>query len=256
MLLRAGPQAGSVERGSRVERAHGPLTHASVRTAGKFPANFFTSGSLLSAPECAEIDPEKSLYIVLVARTLVEMHGGTIHAESAGVGRGSRFIFVIPAIDLPQMTASASPLGTALGQSQTARLLVVDDNTDAANMLASLLQLDGYEVITAESGEEALALVKEYVPVAAILDLGLPGISGYQLAQALRADPLTRAMLLIALTDYGQSKDREQALASGFDQARRVRSLRAKTNRSPQSSRQRHGRRAIRPLHEIGRAHV
>jgi signal transduction histidine kinase/ActR/RegA family two-component response regulator len=154
-----------------------------------------------------------------IARSLVELHGGSIRAESDGPGLGSRFTVTLPAIDMPGAPLLLSPLGgEVLMTSHAARLLLVDDNVDAADMLASILRLDGYEVRTAASGEEALQVVAGYAPDAAILDLGLPGMSGFELARALRLAPSTRSILMVALTGYGQASDREQALSAGFDE--------------------------------------
>jgi len=99
-----------------------------------------------------------------------------------------------------------------------ARILVVDDNEDAAQSLALILRLEGNEVCVARDGDEALALLDEFVPEAAVLDIGLPKMSGYELAAALRADPRTRSIALIALTGYGRGPDRERALDAGFDE--------------------------------------
>jgi len=153
-----------------------------------------------------------------IARSLVTLHGGTIHAESAGIHHGSRFVVTLPIVDLPEPAAGRLDRAPERKAMPAARLLVVDDNADAAQMLASLLRLEGHDVRTAESAEDALALMDEFVPAAAILDLGLPGMNGYELAQALRADPRVRPSLLIALTGYGQYKDRQRALAAGFDE--------------------------------------
>ncbi|MEJ8822751.1 ATP-binding protein [Variovorax humicola] len=154
-----------------------------------------------------------------IARSLVELHGGQIRAESEGPGLGSVF-----ALRLPAMAGEVFTDGAASGRDSAAapvrppgRLLVVDDNADAAEVLALMLQLDGHEVRTAGSGPQALDLLKTFVPEAAILDIGLPGMNGYELAQTLRARPETRGMLLIALTGYGQESDRIRALAAGFD---------------------------------------
>jgi len=152
-----------------------------------------------------------------IARSLVTLHGGTIQAESAGLGHGSRFVVILPLVDLPEPTSVRPDGGGDHARVPASRLLVVDDNADAAQMLASLLQLQGHEVRTAGSAEEALASIDQFVPAAAILDLGLPGKNGYELAQILRADPRTRSSVLVALTGYGQYKDRQRALAAGFD---------------------------------------
>ena len=99
-----------------------------------------------------------------------------------------------------------------------ARILIVDDNEDAAQSLALILRLEGNEVCTARDGEEALGLLDEFVPEAAVLDIGLPGMNGYELAAALRAEPRTRSIALIALTGYGRAPDRRRALDAGFDE--------------------------------------
>lgn len=98
-----------------------------------------------------------------------------------------------------------------------ARVLIVDDNADAAHTLASLLTLAGHEVRTALHAKECLAMVADRAPDVCIVDIGLPGMDGYELARRLKAEPATRSLHLIALTGYGQPSDREKALRCGFD---------------------------------------
>jgi signal transduction histidine kinase/ActR/RegA family two-component response regulator len=152
-----------------------------------------------------------------IARNLVQLHGGTIRAESEGVGRGSRFFVTLPKRD----AATTAPAATAPGEARPvrpARILVVDDNEDAAQALASLLEIEGFEVRIAASAEQALAALQTFSPEVAVLDLGLPGMDGYELAGRLRGDPATKAIHLIALTGYGRDVDRRRALKAGFDE--------------------------------------
>ena len=153
-----------------------------------------------------------------IARNLVELHGGTIAAESAGPGCGARFSVMLPlAGDAAAAAAPAVDAPAAAATAQPTRILLVDDNDDAAQSLALVLRLEGHTVQTAADGEQALGLLDEFIPQAAILDIGLPGMNGYQLAAALRADARTRAAVLIALTGYGRDPDRKRALEAGFD---------------------------------------
>ncbi len=151
-----------------------------------------------------------------IVRTLVEMHGGNVLAASEGLGRGSRFIVRLPpGSDTPEPTAAPQPTGF---ESRGGRILVVDDNADAAETLSDLLGLVGYEVRCAHDADEALAVLDTYQPQLALLDIGLPNIDGYQLAALMRADPRCAAMKLVALTGYGGENDRERALQAGFDE--------------------------------------
>jgi len=152
-----------------------------------------------------------------IAKNLVELHGGTIAAESGGEGRGARFAVTLPLATAAAATGSAAP-HRLQAHGRHARILVVDDNDDAAQSLALILRLEGNEVAVARDGHEALALLDEFVPEAAVLDIGLPKMSGYELAEALRADARTRSIALIALTGYGRGADRQRALHSGFDE--------------------------------------
>ena len=152
-----------------------------------------------------------------IAKNLVEMHGGTITAESAGAGRGSRFTLTLPLVEPAAIAPTDAPL-PAVVPARAARILIVDDNDDAAQSLALVLRLEGHEVCTARDGDEALRLLDEFVPQAAVLDIGLPKMNGYELAAALRADPRTRSVALIALTGYGRAPDRRRALDAGFDE--------------------------------------
>jgi CheY-like chemotaxis protein len=152
-----------------------------------------------------------------IARNLVELHGGTITAESDGVGRGARLTVTLPVAESATAAPAAADAPVAAAAKPT-RVLVVDDNDDAAQSLALVLRLEGHTVRTAPDGEEALRQLDEFVPEAAILDIGLPRMNGYQLAAALRADSRTRSIVLIALTGYGRGPDRRRAFDAGFDE--------------------------------------
>jgi signal transduction histidine kinase/ActR/RegA family two-component response regulator len=152
-----------------------------------------------------------------IAKNLIELHGGRIAAASAGAGRGACFTVTLPLLDEADAALVPAPAAAAV-PARRARVLIVDDNEDAAQSLALMLRLEGNEVCTAPDGLQALALLDEFVPEAAVLDIGLPKMSGYELAAALRADPRTRSIALVALTGYGRAHDRERALEAGFDE--------------------------------------
>jgi CheY-like chemotaxis protein len=151
-----------------------------------------------------------------IVRSLVELHGGRVAAASEGPGMGSRFDVWLPLAD-GAMLQPAPPLPAAPAAG-TGRLLVVDDNADAAETLSELLRLAGYEVRSAGHASAALALLEEFEPQLALLDIGLPGIDGYQLAELVRAHPRGQGARLVALTGYGQDNDRAKALAARFDE--------------------------------------
>jgi signal transduction histidine kinase/ActR/RegA family two-component response regulator len=150
-----------------------------------------------------------------IARNLVELHGGTIEAESAGLGAGSTFVVTLPLAT--RAAAAPLPSATAVTAPQALRLLVVDDNVDAAESLALLLAMDGHEVKTAASGTDALQLLERYTPHIALLDIGLPVMDGYELARRMRDDARLGSIALVALTGYGSAADQERVLRAGFD---------------------------------------
>ena len=152
-----------------------------------------------------------------IAYHFVELHGGTIRALSEGRGRGSRFVVTLPQAPMAAPASEPKPAGTPAAR-RSARILVVDDNVDAAQSLALVLEFEGHEVQTAGSAEEAIERLAALRPDLAILDIGLPGMDGYELARRLRADPRTRAARLIALTGYGRAPDRRRAIDAGFDE--------------------------------------
>lgn len=150
-----------------------------------------------------------------LVRSLARMHGGDISAQSEGLGHGSTFILRLPRIAPPGVQVSASPEEEVL-PSGGRRVLVVDDNLDAAEALAEVLRLHGHAVQTTPSSQAALNLSRDKPPDVYILDIGLPDIDGLQLVQALRALPTTATARYIALTGYGQPEDRRRALEAGF----------------------------------------
>jgi signal transduction histidine kinase/ActR/RegA family two-component response regulator len=151
-----------------------------------------------------------------IVRTLVHMHGGTVTAHSDGPGTGSRFTVRLAKADAP--AASEMPRQRAQTPRGNGRVLLVDDNADAAETMARLLTLTGYEVRTANDAHAALALLDTFTADIGLLDIGLPGMDGYELARRLRADPRSRAMRLIALTGYGREPDRHRSAEAGFDE--------------------------------------
>jgi PAS domain S-box-containing protein len=154
-----------------------------------------------------------------LARQIVEMHGGSIHAASEGPGRGAAFTVRLPAGALCVARSPSPPTtqAAAAPPSTPRRTLVVDDNRDAADSMAALLDLRGHTTWVAYDGESALALAAEHAPQVVLLDIGLPGMDGYEVAARLRALAQTRNSRLIALTGYGQPEDRRRSQQAGFD---------------------------------------
>ncbi|HEY7641133.1 MAG TPA: response regulator [Steroidobacteraceae bacterium] len=146
-----------------------------------------------------------------VCKQVVEMHGGSIVANSAGVGRGSTFTIRLPLAEPP---ATAPPVVTPQPHTSQ-RVLIVDDNRDAADSLAMLLRLEGRETLSAYSGEEALRALRPFNPQLVLLDIGLPGLDGYEVARRLKA--IAPALHVIALSGYAQLEDRQRSAAAGFD---------------------------------------
>ena len=152
-----------------------------------------------------------------LVKRLVSLHGGTVSVQSEGEGKGSAFCVHLPvAADAPEDETQEDAGGPSGGQRKL-RIIVVDDNVDAGETLATLLEMHGHEVRTASSGQEASALATEFHPDLAFLDIGLPDMSGYELAATLRASPALSATRLVALTGWGAAKDKEQSRRAGFD---------------------------------------
>jgi PAS domain S-box-containing protein len=152
-----------------------------------------------------------------LVRSLVEMHGGTVRAYSGGPGQGSEFVVRLPlAADHPAgeagAEAEAEPAAATRG-----RILVVDDSVDSAESLALMLKLSGNEVRTAYDGPGALATAATFAPDVVLLDIGMPGMDGYEVARRLRQQPTLRNALLIAQTGWGQEEDRRRSKEAGFD---------------------------------------
>ncbi|MDQ3364742.1 MAG: ATP-binding protein [Myxococcota bacterium] len=150
-----------------------------------------------------------------LVENLVALHGGSVTAASAGEGQGSQFVVRLPVADMP--AAARAPAPAAPGSSPPRRILVVDDNVDAASLLAELLGDLGHEVAIAHDAHDALDMFPVFAPEVAILDIGLPVMDGYELAVKLRERGATPPCRLVAVTGYGQEGDRARALAAGFD---------------------------------------
>jgi PAS domain S-box-containing protein len=155
-----------------------------------------------------------------LVRSLVQMHGGTVRAYSGGMGKGSEFVLRLPALPrarrpevMPKQVDGCPPDHHA-----RRRILVVDDNVDAAESLAMLLRLEGQDVRVAHDGAAALKAVQAEVPELVFLDLGMPGMDGYEVARRLRQQPALQKIVLVALTGWGQEEDRRRTKEAGFDQ--------------------------------------
>ncbi len=155
-----------------------------------------------------------------LVKHLVELHGGRVAAYSDGVGRGTEFVVSLPAQTTagaePQAMTDPAPPAQAAARAPT-RILVVDDLVASAETLMTLLEMEGYEVRVANEGKAALQIAQDFHPDAVLLDIGLPGMNGFEVAKGLRSQPESRDALLIALTGYGEAESRQRSHQAGFD---------------------------------------
>jgi PAS domain S-box-containing protein len=178
-------------------------------------ADIFTMFSQIDGGN-ARSDGGLGIGLALV-KGLVGLHGGTVAARSAGLGHGSEFVITLPASVVVGRPASLDAPELAGGPESGRRVLVADDNKDAAETLAHLLTLEGHEVRIAHDGREALALARIFRPEVALLDIGMPDMNGYEVAKSLRREPWGGAMVLAAVTGWGQEEHRRSSVAAGFD---------------------------------------
>jgi CheY-like chemotaxis protein len=149
-----------------------------------------------------------------LVRGLVELHGGSVRAQSKGPNRGSEFVVRLPIAAVP----SAAPAGNgAQQQDGTRTVLVIEDNLDSGQTLADVLALNGHRVQVATDGRSGIAKAREMKPDVILCDIGLPDVDGYEVARTLRADPALQATYLVALSGYAQEDDRRRATRAGFD---------------------------------------
>ncbi|MGE0158477.1 MAG: PAS domain S-box protein [Gemmatimonadales bacterium] len=173
----------------------------------------------------SQIDPEAEASAgglgigLALVKGLVERHRGTVVAHSEGPGKGSEFVVTLPAASstaaAAQRSASARRQTGAVDRSR--RLLVVDDNVDAAESMAIVLRMEGYEVRTAHDGEAAIEMASDYRPHMMLLDLGMPKVNGYDVARRIRSESWGRDVVLVACTGWGQPEDRRRSKTAGFD---------------------------------------
>ncbi len=150
-----------------------------------------------------------------LVKQLVEMHEGSVQAYSAGLGRGSEFVVQLPMIT---PTAQAADSGeSSLPTANIRRIVIVDDNEDSAMTLAMLFEMTGDETQTAHDGLQAVEIAAAFQPDIALLDIGLPGLNGYEVAERIRQQPGGESIILVALTGWGQVEDRQKSSAAGFD---------------------------------------
>jgi CheY-like chemotaxis protein len=153
-----------------------------------------------------------------LVNSVVAMHGGEVAARSPGAGSGSTFTILLPcSIQEESAPSTAASLLAQDHAGQAVNVMIVDDNMDAANSLAALLEAFGHEVVVRNEAHAALPAANESAAEVFILDIGLPGIDGYELARRIRAQPACAKATLIALTGYGQPGDRTLVMAAGFD---------------------------------------
>jgi len=153
-----------------------------------------------------------------LVRSLLDLHGGSVEAFSEGPERGSEFVVRLPALTSQVEASRAAPVISSDERAAArCRILIVDDNVDSAESIALLLELNGHQVKVAHDGPTALEVAGRFRPDVIVLDIGLPGMDGYEVARRLRHGVTTREALLIALTGYSQAEDRLQSQAAGFD---------------------------------------
>jgi signal transduction histidine kinase/ActR/RegA family two-component response regulator len=158
---------------------------------------------------------------LIVVRGLVQMHGGSVEARSEGAGRGSMFTVRLPLLSAEEFKMTVAPTRDAMvaepAVASSLRILVVDDNQDSACSMTLLLELQGHEVQVAHAGQVALRMAQESTPDVILLDIGMPGMNGYEVARHLRSQAAFADTLLVAVTGYGRASDVKQTESAGFD---------------------------------------
>jgi PAS domain S-box-containing protein len=198
----------------RDEIAHVQVTDTGIGMSASLLRHVFEP--FVQGPEALD-RPEGGLGIGLtLVKSIVELHGGTVTASSGGSDQGSTISLTLPLCDT-HSTADDSSSPAQRVHAATS-ILIVDDNQDAADSLAMMLRLEGHDVRVANDGPQALALVQEMQPAVVVLDIGLPNMSGYEVARRLKSMPLKTNVRLIALTGYGQDDDLRAAFDAGFEQ--------------------------------------
>jgi len=204
----------TIRAGSRAGRAEVSVRDTGIGMTPQALANVFELFAQAAGPEHAV---QGGLGVGLsLARSIAELHGGTLSASSEGPGKGSEFLLRVPIMEKPATVADATD--DVSRKSVATRIVVVDDNVDAADSLGIMLSYAGHEVRVVYGGRDALKVAEEFSPHTMILDLGMPEMDGYAVARAVRADAKLRAVRLIALSGYGQLEDRRRTGEAGFDE--------------------------------------
>ena len=151
-----------------------------------------------------------------VVKSLAELHGGSVEARSGGEGRGAEFVIRLPAATVVERAAATQPITDEDRNRRPRRVLVVEDNRDAADLLAAYLRACGHTVHIAHDGGAGFSAALREQPDVIICDIGLPGVDGYEFARRLRAEPCLRRCLLVAVTGYGEARDRQRGVEAGF----------------------------------------
>lgn len=151
-----------------------------------------------------------------LVRQLVELHGGTVHVVSDGIGTGTTVSVHFPLMSEEETVHEVATI-EQVNPACTGSILLIEDNEDSREMMSSLLRLTGFRILEASNGEEGLRMAAQHRPDVAIVDIGLPGVDGYAIAQRMRNGAMTQGIKLVALTGYGQAADRQRALQAGFD---------------------------------------
>lgn len=207
------------EIGLIVERLNGEV-HVTVRDngVGIAPENLTSIFEMFAQTKADHADTIGGLGIGLtLARQIVELHEGKIEAASDGIGRGSRFTVRLPAAAITANDTSTAATPSEPPKVIPRRILVVDDNEDSATSMEMLLRFNGNDTAMAFSGPEALERVKEFHPDAVLLDIGLPGMDGYEVCRSIRSLPYGGEIRIIAVTGWGQDGDRQRTHDTGFD---------------------------------------
>ncbi len=208
---------GHIELSGQVE---GGTLHLTVKDdgIGMAPESIERIFDMFSQVDGSSVRSDGGLGIGLaLVKGLVELHGGAAEARSAGLGKGSEFTIHLPLAPPAPNCMSSEQLAAAPRAARGRRVLIADDNMDAADSLALLVEIGGHEVRVAHGGRAALALAQAFRPDVVLLDIGMPDMTGYEVASALRGEPWGTHIQLVALTGWGQEGDRRRSTAAGFD---------------------------------------